>query len=218
MLRPVFSFLGVAVVCAASVACSSPTDRVGKDGKAVGGQTSPNDPNGTTPPNPNHDEGNPDPQSDQGEQPTPPTCDDPGKPIPDGWKVYTSADIRVAAPATGYTSEPSTPPSIELFSDAPYGTVLGASMRSDFLTKDAMVASWNTVLLGKSGHNCQITTEDTTYQCDDATRMHAVCANGRTIEVLVVMHGLHPYYASCEVNPGGDATICATYLDTLRID
>src|SRR4051812_28532134 len=109
MLRPVFSFLGVAVVCAAAVACSSPTDRVGKDGKAVGGQNSPNDPNGTTPPNPTHDEGTADPGSDRGEQPTQPprACGDTGKPIPDGWKVYSSSGFSVAAPST-FTADLST--------------------------------------------------------------------------------------------------------------
>ena len=218
MTRPASSlFLGVALVCAATVACSSaPTDHVGKDGKPVNGELSPNDPNGTQPPpNPNHDEGDPDPQDDQGEQPGP-TCDVTPAPIPDGWKTYSMTGFSVSVPGSGYTADSVSPTLMEFFPATP-GTLLAASADTHG-SMDGAVAAWKAVLGGKTGTACQVTTEETTYVCDPAIAIHASCMNERTVEVMLVQHGDQVYFTSCELGATGDKDTCAKFMTTLRFE
>ena len=76
--------------------------------------------------------------------------------------------------------------------------------------------SWTVVLLGKSGHNCDITRESTTYQCADAIRLHATCGDARKVEVLLVEHDGRPYFTDCELGTTGDMATCTQFLTTLR--
>jgi len=219
MTRPASSlFLGIALVCSATLACSSaPTDHVGKDGKPVNGELTPNDPNGT-PPNPNHDEGDPDPQDDQGEQPDQPgpKCDVMPTPIPEGWTTYSSTGFSVAGPSTGFSADTATSGVVQLFSD-PAATTLGASFNPT-LTLDGMVMAWTELLHGKGGHNCEVTTEATTYLCDDAIKIHGACTNMRSVEVMLVNHGGRVYFTSCDLTATGDRDVCAKFLTTLRFE
>jgi hypothetical protein len=215
MSRPVFSSIAVAVVCAAAAACSSPSDHLAKDGNAVGGENPPNDLT-PTPPNPNHDEGNPDPGDDQGEQPGP-TCDKMPAPIPEGWKVYARTGFSVAAPSTGFSADLAVPTMVQLFPETP-GTLLGAAARTDGATMDFMVKSWTSLMLGKGGHNCTVTSEATTYLCDDAIQLHGACENMRSIEVMLVKHGGLVYFTACDLSATGDRDVCAKFMTTLRFD
>ena len=141
------------------------------------------------------------------------TCNVPAAAVPEGWTVHSLSTFSVAAPADGMIVSQTSDAMVRFFTPSAELS-LTAFSRRDLVSLEDGAGAWKTAL----GEHCDLTLESSHHRCDDALRLHATCAAGRTTEVLLVLrHGV-TYSASCELQPGADAATCTRFLEMLRVD